>query len=226
LAEVGSIDPLVVKEYEETNTRFEFLTNQTEDLKKAIESLRAVISELDTQIVIQFNEAFKKINEEFDKYFKIIFGGGHASLSKSTQVKTETGGAVIVEDESEEENYIKVDTIEIKANPPGKRVKDIALLSGGERALTSVALLFAIISNNPPPFVILDEIDAALDEANSGRFGRILQELADKTQFIVITHNRETMRQAKALYGVTMGDDSVSRVLSIKLEKLENKLTV
>ncbi len=221
LAEVGSIDPLVVKEYEETNTRYEFLTGQTEDLKKAGESLRAVITELDIQIVIQFNEAFKKINEEFDKYFKIIFGGGNASLTKSTQIKTETGGAVIVEDESEEENYIKVDTIEIKANPPGKRVKDIALLSGGERALTSVALLFAIISNNPPPFVILDEIDAALDEANSGRFGRILQELADKTQFIIITHNRETMRQAKALYGVTMGDDSVSRVLSIKLEKLD-----
>ena len=113
--------------------------------------------------------------------------------------------------------------IEIKACPPGKKISNLAILSGGERSLTSLALLFAIISNSPPPFAVLDEVEAALDEANSKRFGRIIQELSDRTQFVLITHNRETMRQASCLYGVTMGADGVSKVLSVKLDQIGEK---
>jgi chromosome segregation protein len=111
--------------------------------------------------------------------------------------------------------------IEITACPPGKRIESLASLSGGERSLTSLALLFAIISHNPPPFAVLDEVEAALDEANSRRFSRILQDLGKATQFIAITHNRETMRQASLLYGVTMGADGVSQLLSVKLDKAD-----
>ena len=110
--------------------------------------------------------------------------------------------------------------VDISACPPGKRINNLSMLSGGERSLTSLALLFAIISYNPPPFAILDEVEAALDEANSKRFGRIIQELSDNTQFITITHNRETMRQASLLYGVTMGEDGISKLLSVRLDQV------
>ena len=110
--------------------------------------------------------------------------------------------------------------VDISACPPGKRISNLSMLSGGERSLTSLALLFAIISYNPPPFAILDEVEAALDEANSKRFGRIIQELSDNTQFITITHNRETMRQASLLYGVTMGEDGISKLLSVRLDQV------
>ena len=110
--------------------------------------------------------------------------------------------------------------IDISATPPGKKISNLSMLSGGERSLTSLALLFAIISHNPPPFSILDEVEAALDEANSRRFGRILQELSNNTQFVIITHNRETMRQASLLYGVTMGEDGISKLLSVRLDQV------
>jgi chromosome segregation protein len=123
--------------------------------------------------------------------------------------------------EKEKESY---SGIEIQATPPGKRLKNINMLSGGERAMTSIALLCAIISNNPSPFVVLDEVDAALDEANSIRFAEILDQLLGKTQFIIITHNRATMAKASVLYGVTMGDDGVSKLLSVNLKEAEETI--
>ena len=124
------------------------------------------------------------------------------------------------ENAAEEENEKAEIGVEIFACPPGKKIANLSMLSGGERSLTSLALLFAIISHNPPPFAILDEVEAALDEANSRRFSKILQELSGTTQFIAITHNRETMRQASLLYGVTMGEDGISKLLSVKLDQV------
>ena len=232
--QIGAIDPIIVEEYEETQKRYDFLTSQSEDLEKAIASLTQIIREMDEKIKISFEETFKKVNSEFSKYFRIIFGGGNAEMVKIKiekkriekfelgGEKLEAGGESAEENqESEEYSEQKKETgIEIKACPPGKRISSLAMLSGGERSLTSLALLFAIISNSPPPFAVLDEVEAALDEANSKRFGRILQEFSHQTQFVLITHNREAMRQASFLYGVTMSADGVSRVLSVKLDQV------
>ncbi|MCX6765676.1 MAG: AAA family ATPase [Candidatus Moranbacteria bacterium] len=235
LEQAGGIDPLIIEEYEETRKRFEFLSQESEDLKKAMKSLREVIKEMDQKISKIFNEAFERINEEFTKYFRIIFGGGNAYLIKSKiknqklklreeeliNIKDNETGTEADEDKLEELEEEKEEIgIDIFACPPGKRITSLNMLSGGERSLTSIALLFSIISYNPPPFSVLDEVDAALDEANSRRFGRILQELAANTQFVVITHNRETMRQASLLYGVTMGSDGISKLLSIRLDQV------
>jgi chromosome segregation ATPase len=239
--QIGAIDPMIIEEFDETQKRFDFLTSQSEDLEKSMLTLREVIKEMDEKIKESFEETFKKINHEFAKYFKIIFGGGSADLVK---VKVEArrsardisgvgGNGENLEEAAKSEDgevsqEIKEETpkeigIEIKACPPGKRISNLNMLSGGERALTSQALLFAIISNNPPPFTVMDEVEAALDEANSKRFGRILQELSHQTQFILISHNRETMRQASVLYGVTMGSDGVSKILSVKLDQVGEK---
>ncbi len=236
--QIGAIDPLIIEEYEETQKRFDFLTSQSSDLQKAMASLEEVIKEMNEKIKEAFEEAYERINAEFSKYFKIIFGGGSAELVKvkieaRRSAKAEIGANGIedgedADDAPDEETALEEDRakevgIEIKACPPGKRISALSMLSGGERALTSQALLFAIISNSPPPFTILDEVEAALDEANSKRFSRILQELSHETQFILITHNRETMRQASVLYGVTMGADGVSKVLSVKLDQVGEK---
>jgi chromosome segregation protein len=232
MEQIGGIDPLVVEEYEETNKRFEFLTKESEDLENAIVSLREIIKEMDQKINGEFASTFEEINKEFTKYFRIIFGGGNATLKKvevrkrSYKAKAESEiGTDEAEDESlenanenrEERSEIGID---ISASPPGKKISNLSMLSGGERSLTSLALLFAIISHNPPPFAVLDEVEAALDEANSKRFSRIIQELSDSTQFVIITHNRETMRQASMLYGVTMGDDGMSKLLSVRLDQV------
>jgi chromosome segregation protein len=185
---------------------------------------------MDQRISVEFEKAFEQINKEFTKYFRIIFGGGNAHLTK-LKIKSERRKAQEgIENEDEEnnaednleENEKERDEIgvEIFACPPGKKISSLAVLSGGERSLTALALLFAIISHNPPPFAILDEVEAALDEANSQRFGKIIQELSSSTQFVAITHNRETMRQASLLYGVTMGDDGISKLLSVRLDQV------
>ncbi len=224
---VGGIDTETVREYEETSKRFEFLESQSVDLKGAIQSLRDMIMELDRTIEIRFNESFKKINAYFDKYFKILFNGGEAKLlrrlieeepEEETETAAETKKEKVETPASTEKKY----EIEIVASPPGKKIKNLTMLSGGEKALTSVALLCAILANNPSPFVVLDEVDAALDEANALRYASILEELAHQTQFIVITHNRYTMEKSAFLYGVTMKDDSTSQLLSIKLEDVAN----
>lgn len=218
---IGTIDPLVVEEYKETEERFSFLTRESADLKQASESLRVVVREMEGRIDGVFEEAFKEIKKKFETYFKLIFGGGKAELdivkikhrktTEENELGDKEGGST-----AEEEEF----GIEIFACPPGKKITNLSMLSGGERSLTSLALLFAIISHNPPPFAVLDEVEAALDEANSRRFSKMLQELSDHTQFIAITHNRQTMEQAALLYGVTMGADGVSQLLSIRLDQI------
>ncbi len=228
---IGGIDPETVKEYETTKERFEHLTTQSTDLRQAIASLETVIAELDRTIKERGDVAFRQLNQEFGVFFKKLFGGGEAELVKiesdsagdnpeAGSLKQDAGAEEVeggIGDEGEGE--AQPAGIEIHATPPGKRLKAIALLSGGERALTSIALICAIMAINPSPFVVLDEVDAALDEANSRKFAEIIDTLSDRTQFIVVTHNRATMNKANVLYGVTMGDDGVSQLLSVKLDQ-------
>ncbi|MEK7202993.1 MAG: AAA family ATPase [Patescibacteria group bacterium] len=241
--QIGGIDPEVEKEYNETKKRYDFLDNQVNDLDKTIDSLEKIIKELDIVIIEQFNKEFKNISAKFEEYFKILFNGGQAKIIKimaETEEKENENkqnnfkAEEIIDKETliknteqtvnltrikflQKHNSIGMVGIEIQATPPGKKIKSVAMLSGGERALTAIALICAIISSNPSPFVVLDEVDASLDEANSERIAKILDDLSHKTQFIVITHNRASMRRASILYGVTMGDDGVSKLLSIKL---------
>lgn len=236
---IGSIDPEIEKEYIETKERFDFLSGQVNDLMKAIESLKEIIKELDITIKERFDKEFKLISAKFEEYFKILFNGGHAKIIKVMENEEKEEKTAGEEGEKQAENKQTTDLkkikflqkhnatglagIEIQATPPGKKIKSVSMLSGGERALTAIALISAIISANPSPFVVLDEVDAALDEANSERLAKILDDLSHKTQFIVITHNRASMRRANILYGVTMGDDGVSKLLSIKLDKTKVK---
>lgn len=227
---IGSIDPEVMKEYEETNERYTFLSTQVQDLESAMASIERGIEELDVIMTRRRETAFAAINTEFDRIFRILFNGGKAAIVEVKQQPKSKNPVEHAEDSPEDQVVEELEEelddaaqeelvgIDIHATPPGKRIKDIAILSGGERALTSVALICAILATNPSPFVVLDEVDAALDESNSIRFAQILGELADKTQFIAITHNRATMEQGHVLYGVTMGEDGVSRILSVRLE--------
>ena len=220
LAIIGGIDDEVAAEYKEVKERHDFLNEQIIDLGKAIKSCHEIIDDLDKKIKVQFEISFEKINEKFMHFFKLLFNGGNAKLILQ---KNETREEEI--NEETEEEVVKSKKIEygieIQATPPGKKLKNLNMLSGGEKALTSIAIISAIMSNNPSPFVVLDEVDAALDEANSERFIKIIDELSDKTQFITITHNRATMHQASILYGVTMGDDGISKLLSINLTEAE-----
>jgi chromosome segregation protein len=218
LASIGGIDPEVMKEHGETSTRYQALKTQFDDLIAAEGKLIELGKELDEAIAKSFHETFAKISVEFEKFFRTLFGGGNAKL---IYIESETKMPEPAEGENPEDlkPIITRPGVEIQAQPPGKRVKSMSILSGGERALTAIALVSAIIAVNPSPFVVLDEVDAALDEANSIRFADIVFELTGKTQFIVITHNRYTMERAGLIYGVTMGDDAVSKILSIKLDE-------
>ncbi len=221
---IGGIDQAVVAEYGRVNERYTFLKEQTTDLSQATEHLEKVIKDLDEAIGSQFDQAFRNINKLFDGYFKKLFSGGKAELILDIKEVKETTNGDNPEEESAEPivgSIKKQYGIEIKATPPGKRLSSINMLSGGEKALTSIALICAIIANNPSPFVVLDEVDAALDEANSIRFSEILDELSSKTQFVAITHNRATMHKAKIIYGVTMGDDGVSKLISINFDEAD-----
>ncbi len=220
VAAIGGIDPEVVREHAETATRYETLKTQYDDLISAEGKLLELGKELDETIGKSFHEAFKKISVEFEKFFKILFNGGSAKLVylEPEEVLPEENSAEGETTEAAKPVRTKPG-VEIIAQPPGKRVKSMSILSGGERALTAIALISAIIAVNPSPFVVLDEVDAALDEANSVRFADIIFELTNKTQFIVVTHNRYTMERAGLIYGVTMGDDAVSKILSIKFEE-------
>lgn len=231
----GGVDEATLQEYRETEERFNYLTNQSLDLTKAVQDLKTVIEELDQVIKSQFNEAFARISEKFSEYFRILFNGGQAKMTlQRSEIMSEDEEIDDEADEDDEEGVVpnmdgvrpkkpqtEISGIEIKATPPGKKLASIAALSGGERALTAIALLCAMLAAYPSPFVVLDEVDAALDEANSIRLGKILGTLAHQTQFITITHNRETMRQAHTLYGVTMTDEGISKILSLKLEQAE-----
>ncbi len=204
---IGPVNPLAEEEYRQAQERYEFLGQQLQDMHDAVRSLEQVIAELDQAMEERFRDTFEAINREFQAYFSRLFAGGTASLR-------------LVKMEEDEDGGLSGLGVEIVARPPGKRAHSLALLSGGERALTSAALLFAILKVNPRPFCLLDEVDAMLDEANVGRFRECLEELAQHTQFIVITHNRGTVQAAHTLYGVSMAEDGSSRVLSLRLEEV------
>jgi len=234
---IGGLDEGIKEEHEEVSSRYEFLNKEITDLEEAFAGLEKVIHELDGRIKNIFSENFEKINKDFSEYFKILFNGGRAKLVLIKEVKKEKkveiplpedGSEDDIDNKEKKDDWLKKiigrDTsanIEIQATPPGKKLSSINMLSGGEKALTSIALICAIINNNPSPFVVLDEVDAALDEANSIRFTRIIDELSEKTQFVCITHNRATIQKAAILYGVTMGADSVSKLLSLNLKEAD-----
>jgi chromosome segregation protein len=213
----------LMKEFQEVSERDQFLAKEMEDLEKSIESLKKLITDLKEKIDVEFNEGVKKINVEFQEFFSLMFGGGHGSLSiieikkrKISEVDEE--GEEIVEME-DEEGVAPEKGIEINVSLPHKKVKELNAFSGGERSLTSIALLFAMSQVNPPPFLVLDETDAALDESNSRKYGDMLEKLSEHSQLIVVTHNRETMSRAGILYGVTIGSDEASKLLSVKFEE-------
>jgi chromosome segregation protein len=201
--ELGAANPFAVDEFRAVRSRLGALEAQDRDLRDAIGRIRALIADLDVLISTQFRATFAALEVAFDARFRQLFGGGFAKLSLTDPADLSTTG------------------IEITARPPGKKAQALSMLSGGERALTAVALLFAMLEVRPAPFCVLDEVDAALDEANVGRFTDALRALTDRTQFIVITHNRGTIEAADALYGVTVGDDSVSRVISLRLDEAQ-----
>ena len=220
----------VLKEYKETEERDAFLAREIEDLEKAKKELFDLIAELNVRIDVEFKTGILKINTEFNSFFNLMFGGGKAELSVVREAKRRKksdseelsealsgeGEMEASEDDEEEEGP---EGLEVNVSLPRKKVKGLMMLSGGERALTSIALLFAISQVNPPPFIILDETDAALDEANSKKYGDMIESLSKNSQLILITHNRETMSRAGVLYGVTMGSDGASKLLSIAFEE-------
>ncbi len=220
--EAGGSGEDVRHEYKEAMEREAFLTRELEDLARSASGLRELITDLDTELTKTFAEGLAKVNESFGEFFALMFGGGGARLvleelpAPGTSLEDE-------DDFSELDEPVRRKNqkpgIEIAVNLPKKRVQSLMQLSGGERALTSIALIFAMSQVNPPPFLILDETDAALDEANSRRYGDMIENLAKKSQLIVITHNRETMSRAGILYGVTMGNDGISKLLSVRFEE-------
>ncbi|HTK33121.1 MAG TPA: AAA family ATPase [Candidatus Paceibacterota bacterium] len=224
----------VMKEYKETEERDAFLARELVDLDKAKDELNKLIAELDVRIDVEFKQGILKINKEFTNYFSLMFGGGHAELTVVKEVKRRKKGdaeelgdmleggidANLQMDANDaNESQEGPEGLEVNVSLPRKKVKGLMMLSGGERALTSIALLFAISQVNPPPFIILDETDAALDEANSKKYGDMIENLSKHSQLILITHNRETMSRAGVLYGVTMGADGASKLLSIQFEE-------
>ncbi len=202
LRRMGLINPEAQAEYKEVKERYEFMTSQIEDLRKAERDIKNVVTELDDLMELEFNRTFEKVAAEFREIFTRLFGGGSAYL-----VLTDP-------------NDLTGTGIEIEARLPGRRSQGLSLLSGGERSLTAAALVFSLLKVSPTPFCVLDEVDAMLDEANVGRFRELLRELAENTQFIVITHNRNTVQAADVIYGVTMGRDSASQMISLKLDEV------
>lgn len=206
LRRIGAINPEAQREYQETKERYEFMTSQIEDLKKADEDLKKIIAELDSLMKQGFNHTFNAVAAEFPGIFKRLFEGGSARLVLTDpDDPTETG-------------------IEIEAKLPGRREQGLSLLSGGERSLTAAALIFALLKVAPTPFCVMDEVDAMLDESNVGRYRDLLKELSETIQFIVVTHNRNTVQAADVIYGVTMGRDSASQVISLKLDEVSDDM--
>jgi chromosome segregation protein len=199
---MGAVNPEAQKEFREVKDRFEFMTAQVADLEKAEHDIRQVIAELDAVMEREFVATFEATAAEFSSIFKRLFGGGSARL-----VLTDPGDPTNT-------------GIDIVARLPGRRSQGLSLLSGGERSLTATALIFSLLKISPTPFCLLDEVDAMLDEVNIGRFRDLLQELSQNTQFIIVTHNRGTVQAADVIYGITMGRDSVSQVISLKLDEV------
>ena len=201
LRAIGPVGQATMAEFAELRDRHAFLTTQTADLEATATELRGAMEELEQHMRGAFEDAFARVNAAFGEYFARLFGGGNAELVLSRPDDVlETG-------------------VDIVARPPGKRLQPLVSLSGGERALTMVALIFGLLKTNPAPFCVLDEVDAALDDSNVRRFTDMLQELSERTQFIVVTHNRATMEIAQALYGISMDTNGVSTVISLRLPR-------
>ncbi|MBQ3497344.1 MAG: chromosome segregation protein SMC, partial [Oscillospiraceae bacterium] len=208
ISSLGNVNVGAIDEFERVNTRYTYLAEQRDDVSRAKEELVGIIENITREMTKIFAEQFKIINESFAETFVELFGGGKATL------------------ELEDENDILNCGIEIKVQPPGKTLKTLMLLSGGEKAFVAIALYFAILKVHPTPFCVMDEIEAALDEANVVRCAKYMRRIAGKTQFIVITHRRGTMEEADVLYGVTMQERGVSRILTINMNDLAKELKI
>jgi chromosome segregation protein len=195
---MGPVNMMALEEYKETAERHGFLATQRKDLFDAIENTIATIREIDQVSRQKFEEAFHKINENFQATFRKLFGGGHGFMRLTDQENSAESG------------------IDVVAQPPGKKLQNVLLLSGGEKALAALALLVGIFQYTPSPFCILDEVDAPLDEANIARFTELVREMSVQTQFILITHSRKTMSIAPVLYGVTMQEPGISKLVSVR----------
>ncbi len=206
LRRMGPVNPEARREYREVSERSTFLTSQVDDLRQAEDQIREVIAELDLLMEREFRKTFEAVAVEFRGAFTRLFGGGSARLTLTNPDDlTQTG-------------------IDIEARLPGRRLQGLAMLSGGERSLVATALIFALLKVSPTPFCVLDEVDAMLDEANIARFRDMLAELSQETQFILITHNRLTVQAAAVVYGVSMGKDSASKVISLKLDEIQDEM--
>ncbi|MCM8826788.1 MAG: AAA family ATPase [Candidatus Omnitrophica bacterium] len=203
LDSLGEVNLVAIEEFEELNSRYKFLISQKEDLIASQDSLKKAIYKINKSAKETFLEAFTKIEEEFKKYFRLLFGGGRAQL-------------ILLDKDNVLESGV-----EIEVQPPGKKLQNVSLLSGGEKALTAIALIFSIFKFKPSPLCVLDEIDAPLDEANVERFNQLLKEFSPNAQFIVITHNKRTMSRADILYGVTMQEKGISQLVSVKFAEKE-----
>lgn len=232
LSSMGEIDQILIKEAEEVEKHYNFLTTQIQDLEKASEDLKILIKDLKDKIHGEFLNAFHSINEKFNHFFKLMFKGGSAKMKiKKQEIKVKINENIenntitrdSIENYSEEDGEQKEREekigIEIELDLPKKRITSLEMLSGGEKSLVSIAALFALISVSPPPFLVLDEIDAALDEKNSKMFADLIRDFSGQTQFIIVTHNRAVMETANILYGITMNDDGTSKLLSLKLSE-------
>ncbi|MEV5038714.1 chromosome segregation protein SMC [Peribacillus frigoritolerans] len=208
IEELGTVNLGAIDEYERVAERYEFLLSQKEDLQQAKDTLFQVIDEMDDEMKRRFADTFYSIRKEFEQVFKALFGGGRAELKLTNPDDLLNTG------------------VDIIAQPPGKKLQNLSLLSGGERALTAIALLFSILKVRPVPFCILDEVEAALDEANVVRFSQFLRKFSRETQFIVITHRKGTMEEADVLYGITMQESGVSKLVSVRMEESENFMEV
>ena len=197
---IGMVNLDAIEEYEKVNTRYEFLTNQREDLLHAEDTLLEIMNEMDEVMKEEFKTTFEKIKVEFAKVFKELFKGGKADLHLT------------------DPNDLLNTGVEIVASPPGKKLTTISLLSGGEKTLTAISLLFAILNVRSVPFCLFDEVEAALDEVNVEAFGKYLEHYKDKTQFLIITHKKKTMEYANTLYGITMQESGVSKLVSVVLD--------
>ena len=195
---LGPVNPQALEEYQEARQRYDFLNTQRQDLLDSIRDTEKAIQDIDVESRKRFNEAFEAINEHFREMFRTLFGGGTGEMRLTDETNLAESG------------------IDIVAQPPGKRLQNVLLLSGGEKALTALALLMGTFKYQPSPFCILDEVDAPLDEPNIERLTRLLRQMAGETQFIVITHAKTTMEAAQSLYGVTMQEPGVSKLVSVR----------
>jgi len=199
--EIGEVNLTAIEEYQELEGRFSFLSVQQEDLRQSLEGLQAAIAKINRTTRKRFRETFDQVNAKFQEVFPRLFRGGRAELQLTDeQDLLETG-------------------IEIIVQPPGKKLQNVNLLSGGEKALTAVALIFSIFLIKPSPFCVLDEVDAPLDDVNIGRFNEMVREMSEISQFIIITHNKRTMQIADTLYGVTMEEPGVSKLVSVRINE-------